>query len=177
MILGGLDLGTNAGWSKWAWEYEPNLGYSVVTDPQLLESGVYEMKQAMELRGEVGRWAAYRTLLNEKMGDVEALFYERVPPAAHTGGHAAHIYGGLLATLQLWADDNGIRLQHVSIQAAKRALTGKSNASKEDMVKAAVRLFSVHIIKPDQADAVGVALAGIRGMHRGEYLWQQQTTE
>lgn len=177
---GGLDLGTNAGWCVINWTPLAHLrpvdtlrGASVM--PSLLASGAYSLRRALELTGEAGRWDGYRSLLNEHMGDCDVIFYERVPPAAHTGGRAAHVYGGLLATLQLWAHDTGVRLQPITIQAAKRALTGSSSAKKEAMVRSAKRLLDLVHVTEDQADAIGVALAGVRGMYRKEYEWQKSS--
>lgn len=66
---------------------------------------------------------------------------------SHIGGIAL----GVAATL-------GVHHQIVSPSEAKRALTGKGNASKEQMIEAAWAGFGAKLSK-DMADALGVALA------------------
>lgn len=49
---------------------------------------------------------------------------------------------------------------------AKKALTGKGNASKEEMIAAAQRQFGLSLPK-DVADACGIALAGLAKYRKG----------
>jgi Holliday junction resolvasome RuvABC endonuclease subunit len=63
------------------------------------------------------------------------VYYEEV--AAHKGTAAAHIYGGLVATLQSFCEERNIPYCGVPVGTIKRYATGKGNANKEAMIAAA----------------------------------------
>ncbi len=48
----------------------------------------------------------------------------------HLGTDAAHCYGGFLAVLSAWCEENNIPYQGVNVKTIKRFITGKGNASK-----------------------------------------------
>ena len=47
-----------------------------------------------------------------------------------SGTDAAHVYGGLLATLTAWCEQRGIAYQGVPVGTIKRFIAGKGNADK-----------------------------------------------
>lgn len=151
----GLDLGTNTGWCVMM--YDPESGSCHID-----ASNCYQLTEMLKLHGPVGRWIGFLQLLSEYGGDCDAIVYERVPPSVHTGGRAAQVYGALQCTLELWAKEHDGNIIPVSIQAAKKALTGTGNASKRLMMAAAKKRFNTPIVSSDHADAIGVALAGIK---------------
>lgn len=63
---------------------------------------------------------------------VTHVFYEEV--RRHAGTDAAHRYGGLLATLTAWCEENKIPYQGVPVGTIKKNFTGNGNASKELMI-------------------------------------------
>lgn len=164
----GLDLGTKAGYTKAEFVRGELLSLVVASH--------YDLKDAFRRGGSVARWTGYRTLLGELDADVDAFFFEDVPEAAHTGAGAARVHGGLRATLELFARDNKRRIQGVSIQAAKRALTGSGAANKKMMKTAAFKRFGVAdpTTSGDVADSLGVLLAGVQRFYAGEYAWSQE---
>ncbi len=68
---------------------------------------------------------------------------------------AAHVYGGLVATLTAWCEHHGIPYAGVPVGTWKRDLTGKGNADKA-AVMAAVRELGYAPETQDEADALGV---------------------
>jgi hypothetical protein len=157
VIVVGLDLGTASGYVRAMYNIERGI-HDARSDeffnPRIVGVGTYKLASAR-------RWVGYRTLLSEIAGDAHAIYYEDVPSAVHVGGTAARIHGGLRATLELFSHDNKIKLYGVSIQKAKRALTGSGGAGKELMVRAARKRFGC-IVDHNAADALGVLLAGVQ---------------
>lgn len=151
-----VDLGTNTGWAVMELDGEDSPRFDIVT------SNTYRLKKMLELHGSVGRWLGFLLLLSEYGGDADFITYENVPSAVHVGAQAARVYGGLLATLELWCKEHHKELVPVTIQEAKKALTGSRKASKQMMVNAARKRFgTVPIVDHNQADAIGVACAGL----------------
>jgi len=106
------------------------------------------------------RWVKLRmSLLRLTKGPspFDLIVYEEI--AAHKGTAAAHIYGGLVAHVQLWCKENDIRYTGVPVGTIKKHATGKGNAGKMQMVKAANDKFDF-VVEPlgekdhDIADAL-----------------------
>lgn len=86
---------------------------------------------------------------------VEHVLYEEVH--AHRGTRAAHIYGGFLAVLAIWADSHGIPMTPVGVGTIKRRITGKGNASKQEVMAACkARGYTPRTF--DEADALALLL-------------------
>lgn len=77
----------------------------------------------------------------------------------HKGVDAAHIYGGLMATLQAWCErqDPPVPYEGVSVQNIKKFATGKGNANKI-AVMTAVEELGYRCDTDDEADAVALLL-------------------
>jgi Holliday junction resolvasome RuvABC endonuclease subunit len=97
--------------------------------------------------------------------------YERV--RRHVGTSAAHVYGGLLATLERF--DFGQRdldypaeLMPVEISVWKKATVGQGNATKLDVQSWARRRFRYKATTEDEADALAIAEA-VRRIRAKEY--------
>lgn len=104
------------------------------------------------------RYLRFRHWLTETLhlaGGFEQIAFEEV--RRHAGVDAAHVYGGLLATLTAWAEHHGIPYQGVPVGTWKKALTGKGNACKADVV-AAVKSLGYAPGTEDEADALGILL-------------------
>lgn len=156
----GHDLGTNAGYVIGRVEGS-NVPKRWVTFTQ---HGVLNLSADDKALGEVGRWLAYRELLRYIGKGVSAFAFENVTSAVHTGGHAARMHGAYRAIMQTTLHDMGVPLLPVSIQAAKRAMTGSGGVRKSLMKLALRKRFGLidGSAAGDMADAVGVLLAGLQ---------------
>jgi len=63
-----------------------------------------------------------------------AIYFEEV--RRHLGVDAAHVYGGFLATLTAWCEDQEVPYQGVSVATIKKHATGKGNAKKPEIIDA-----------------------------------------
>ncbi len=86
-------------------------------------------------------------------GELEAIYFEEI--RAHRGVDAAHVYGGLVATLTAWAEHHQIPYAGVPIGSWKRTLAGKGNADKPT-VMAAVQALGYTPETQDEADALAI---------------------
>ena len=122
MIL-ALDLGTRAGWA---------IGGS----SQPTSSGYEDFKNS-RFQGGGMRYLRFRQWLEEiyMLHSIDAVYFEEV--RRHRGVDAAHVYGGLLAQLTAWCEENTIPYQGIPVGTIKKHATGKGNASKEFMILAA----------------------------------------
>lgn len=81
--------------------------------------------------------------------------YEGVMQHGADGVYAQHKYGGFMATLQSLCEDAKVPYFGLGVGEIKKFWTGKGNASKEDMIKAAWKRG--HNPKDDnEADALAV---------------------
>ena len=91
-------------------------------------------------------------------GPINAIWFEEV--RRHAGTDAAHVYGGLMATLTAWAELRGVPYQGVPVGTIKLHATGKGNAPKEAMITAArARGFSP--ADDNEADAIALLIWAI----------------
>ncbi len=91
----------------------------------------------------------------EVTGGIDAVYFEEV--RRHIGTDAAHVFGGLLATLTSWCEGHGIPYQGVPVGTIKRFATGKGNADKKAMI-AAVRERGFEPADDNEADAIAILL-------------------
>ncbi|MBF0439379.1 MAG: hypothetical protein HQL93_09690 [Magnetococcales bacterium] len=83
----------------------------------------------------------------------DIIYFEEV--RSHVGTTAAHVYGGFLAHLTAWAEQNKIPYQGVPVGTIKQHATGKGNAGKPAMIAAMVA--KGHAPKDDnEADALAI---------------------
>ena len=83
----------------------------------------------------------------------ERVYFEEV--RAHLGVDAAHVYGGLLATLTAFCEGLSIPYEGVPVGGIKKHATGKGNASKE-AVMAAMLERGYCPFNFDEADALAL---------------------
>lgn len=144
-----LDLGTDTGWAV-----SPGVGAIV--------SGTWRNK-GRNARYEGGgmRYLRFRQHLDElhAASPVDAVYFEEV--RRHRGTDAAHVYGGMLATLTAWCEQNGVPYQGIPVGEIKKHLTGKGNADKSAMI-AAVQALGYDVTDDNEADAIALALL-VRG--------------
>lgn len=90
--------------------------------------------------------------------DLSAIYFEEV--RRHIGTDAAHIYGGLLATLTAWCEQRGIAYQGVPVGTIKKFIAGKGNADKQAVI-GAVRTRGYKPVDDNEADAIAILLWAI----------------
>ncbi len=123
-------------------------------DGQLL-SGTWDLSPR-RLDSPGVRWLKLRRALDELAGDdlVELLAFEE---AYQKGNIAAHIYGGVIATLQTWAEHRQVTYAALHAGSVKKRATGKGNAKKPDMIRAAKRRWpDQRVDDENQADALWI---------------------
>ena len=168
-----LDLGRSCGWA-------------LLEDGHIL-SGTKEFRPGRHT-GAGMEFVQFRSWLSDFHADslqdhrLDRIYYEEVH--RHLGTHAAHVYGAFWGTLTAWCQTHEVPFEGVPVATIKRHATGKGNANKEAMVRAAV----VHgwsskaaSLTDDEADALAL-LDYARAILKGESLaqetgapWQRQT--
>lgn len=119
-----------------------------------LDSGVWDLTpQRHESCGM--RFVRLRKYLKEchEVFNFEMIAYEEV--SRHIGTYSAHIYGGIIAIIQEFCEKKEIDYIGIPVSTIKKHATRKGNANKENMMKAARRLYpDAEIIDDNHADAL-----------------------
>ncbi len=143
-----LDLGTTTGWAT-------SIDGKLHWGHWSLKGGRYE--------GGGMRYLRFRSQLVQTykfLGRIDVVYFEEV--RRHLGTDAAHIYGGLLATLTAWCEEQHIAYQGIPVGTIKKHATGKGNANKMQMIIAAVdRGWNTN--DDNEADALWLLDCAIRG--------------
>lgn len=137
-----LDLGTTTGWA--------------LRDPTgRITSGSQSFKPRRFEGGGMRflRFKRWLTELKAHADGIDALVFEEV--RRHVSTDAAHVYGGFLATLTAWCEHHGIPYQGVPVGTIKKHVTGKGNASKDEMM-AAMRARGYLPTDDNEADALAL---------------------
>lgn len=135
-----LDLGTKTGWA--------------IRIDGMAQSGVQNFKGGRYEGGGM-RYLRFRQWLAEIQTSTQfdAVYFEEV--RRHVGTDAAHVYGGLLATLTAFCEENNIAYAGVPVGTIKKHITGKGNAKKDMMIKA-VTSRGHNPQDDNEADAIGI---------------------
>lgn len=142
-----LDLGTTTGWAM-------QLAGGVI------ESGTTSFRPSRYDGGGM-RYLRFRGWLASVAADaagIEAIYFEEV--RRHIGTDAAHLYGGFLAMLTAWCEQNSIPYEGVPVGTIKRHVTGKGNADKTAVVEA-IRARGFKPADDNEADAIAILLWAI----------------
>ena len=99
------------------------------------------------------RFKRWLSELHQAVGDIHAVYFEEV--RRHAGVDAAHVYGGLLATLTSWCEHHNIPYQGVPVGTIKKHATGKGNAGKTEVI-AAMCSRGHDVVDDNQADALAL---------------------
>ena len=142
-----LDLGTTTGWALRGHDGLITSG-TVCFRPRRFDGGGMRYL----------RFTNWLTEIDRLSGPVEAIWFEEV--RRHAGTDAAHVYGGLMATLTAWAELRGVPYEGVPVGTIKRHATGKGNAAKQAMIDA-VRARGFDPADDNEADAIAVLLWAI----------------
>ena len=141
-VMLALDLGTTTGWALHGID-------------GLITSGTASFRPGRFDGGGMRylRFTNWLTEIDRLSGPVAAIWFEEV--RRHAGTDAAHVYGGLMATLTAWAELRGVPYEGVPVGAIKRHATGKGNAPKEAMI-AAARARGFSPADDNEADAIAI---------------------
>jgi hypothetical protein len=137
-----IDLGTTTGWA-------------LKSADGLITSGTVSFRPSRYDGGGM-RYLRFQNWLGEMdrlSGPIVTVFYEEV--RRHAGTDAAHVYGGLMATLTAWAEMRGVPYQGVPVGTIKKSATGKGNANKQAMIDAA-RARGFFPKDDNEADAIAI---------------------
>lgn len=117
-------------------------------------SGTWNLKPSRWDGGGM-RFVKFRARLDEILNayGLTHVFYEEV--RRHAGTDAAHVYGGLLATLTAWCEEHHIPYQGLPVGTIKKRFTGNGNASKELMIAECVRR-GFDPCDDNEADAIAI---------------------
>lgn len=137
-----LDLGTTTGWALRPRNGEIAHGF-VILKPQRFEGGGMRYLRFKRWLSEVQSMAS----------DIHTVYFEEV--RAHVGVDAAHVYGGLMATLTTWCEHHNVPYQGVPVGTIKKHATGKGNAGKDEVV-AAMRAKGHPVTDDNEADALAL---------------------
>jgi Holliday junction resolvasome RuvABC endonuclease subunit len=137
-----IDLGTTTGWALRARDSQVAHGF-VSFKTQRFEGGGMRYLRFKRWLSEVGTLS----------GEINAVHFEEV--RRHAGVDAAHVYGGLMATLTTWCEHHNIPYQGVPVGTIKKHATGKGNASKDEVI-AAMRAMGHAVTDDNEADALAI---------------------
>lgn len=140
-VLLALDLGTTTGFCVGV------LGRS--------NSGTATFKPS-RFEGGGMRFVRFRRWLNEiaaAHGPFDQIAFEEV--RRHAATDAAHVYGGLMATLTAWCEENRVPYEGVPVGTIKKHWTDKGNADKATMM-AEARRRGLNPVDDNEADAMAL---------------------
>ena len=141
-VILALDLGQTTGWA-------------VRNADSVITHGTVQFRPGRHEGGGMPflRFRAWLQELDEAVDGIDAVFFEEVH--GHRGTAAAQIYGGFLAHLTAWAEMNKVPYEGVPVGTIKRHITGKGNATKEEVI-AAVRAKGFSPVDDNDADALAL---------------------
>jgi hypothetical protein len=124
-----------------------------------IESGTVSFRPSRYDGGGM-RYLRFRGWLDGVAADagVGVVHYEEI--RRHLSTDAAHVHGGLLATLTSWCEQRSIPYQGVPVGTIKRFITGKGNADKQAVIDA-VRARGFQPKDDNEADAIAILLWAI----------------
>lgn len=142
-----LDLGTITGWAMRGHDGQITSGTASFRPRRFDGGGMRYL-----------RFVNWLTELDQLAGPIATIWFEEV--RRHAGTDAAHVFGGLLATLTSWAELRGIPYGGVPVGTIKKFATGKGNANKAAMIDAA-RAKGFSPADDNEADAIAILLWAI----------------
>lgn len=137
-----LDLGTTTGWALQTRDAHITHGF-VSFKSQRFEGGGMRFL----------RFKHWLAEIKTMTGEINAVYFEEV--RRHVGVDAAHVYGGLMATLTTWCEHHRIPYQGVPVGTIKKHATGKGNAGKAEVI-AAMRALGHPVTDDNEADALAI---------------------
>jgi Holliday junction resolvasome RuvABC endonuclease subunit len=143
-VVLALDLGTTTGWAMSL----PDAG---------IVSGTVSFRPSRYDGGGMRyvRFQAWLDGVADDTPEIAAIHFEEV--RRHVSTDSSHIYGGLLATLTAWCEQQSIAYQGVPVGTIKRFITGRGNADKAAVIEA-VRARGYSPADDNEADAIAILL-------------------
>lgn len=89
------------------------------------------------------------------------IVYEHVN--RHLGTIAAHVYGGFLAILLLFAYENNYKVYPLSVQQIKKYISDNNRASKQEVIDSVNNKLKINIKNDNIADAIAIYLCHTKG--------------
>ncbi len=132
-------------------------GFALQTADGAIVSGTVSFRPSRYDGGGI-RYLRFRGWLDSMAQDaagIGVVHFEEV--RRHLSTDAAHVHGGLLATLTAWCEQRSIAYQGVPVGTIKRYVTGKGNADKAAVI-AAVRARGFNPADDNEADALAILL-------------------
>jgi len=156
IVILALDLGTTTGWALRSANGPVAHGFVSFKSQRFEGGGMRYLR--------FGRWLADMLALSGQQSGLQtgsqtnltgigAVYFEEV--RRHLGVDAAHVYGGLLATLTAWCEHHQIPYQGVPVGTIKRHATGKGNAGKAEVI-AAMKALGHPVTDDNEADALAL---------------------
>ena len=152
LVILALDLGTTTGWALRSANGPVAHGFVSFKSQRFEGGGMRYLR--------FGRWLTDMLTLNApktgaqaNLTGIGAVYFEEV--RRHLGVDAAHVYGGLLATLTAWCEHHQIPYQGVPVGTIKRHATGKGNAGKAEVI-AAMKALGHPVTDDNEADALAL---------------------
>ena len=152
LVILALDLGTTTGWALRSANGPVAHGFVSFKSQRFEGGGMRYLR--------FGRWLADMLALSgsqtgsqANLTGIGAIYFEEV--RRHLGVDAAHVYGGLLATLTAWCEHHQIPYQGVPVGTIKRHATGKGNAGKAEVI-AAMKALGHPVTDDNEADALAL---------------------
>ena len=113
----------------------PLAGQCLIRPAEVISGTISFKQQRFEGGGMVFlRFKRWLTGLEESCGGIDAIYFEEV--RRHLGVDAAHKYGGFMANLTAWCEHHKIPYQGIPVGTIKKHITGKGNASKDEVINA-----------------------------------------
>lgn len=143
-VILALDLGTTTGWAMAL----PDGG--IVSGTVSFRPSRYDGGGMRYLR-----FRAWLQGISDDTPSIAAIHFEEV--RRHLSTDAAHVHGGLLATMTAWCEEQAVAYQGVPVGTIKRFIAGKGNAHKA-AVMSAVRERGYSPADDNEADAIAILL-------------------
>ncbi len=147
-----LDLGTMTGWA-------------LFNPPGTTLSGRWDLKPR-RFDGGGMRFVRFRGNLDDlaETVNIRQVCFEEV--RRHAATDAAHVYGGLMATLTAWCEERSIPYEGVPVGTIKKSWTGNGAAKKDAMI-AEARKRGYEVIDDNEADALAILDLKLKEMRGG----------
>jgi hypothetical protein len=156
LVILALDLGTTTGWALRSANGPVAHGFVSFKSQRFEGGGMRYLRFGRWLADMLalsGQQSGSQTGSQTNLAGIGAIYFEEV--RRHLGVDAAHVYGGLLATLTAWCEHHQIPYQGVPVGTIKRHATGKGNAGKAEVI-AAMKALGHPVTDDNEADALAL---------------------
>lgn len=142
-----IDLGTKMGWAL----SQRKRKVSTIT------SGTINFVNDRYQGGGM-RYLKFQKWLNDllsQVGKIDEIYFEEV--RRHVGTRDSQVYGGFMATLTAWCEENKIPYLGEPVKTIKKFITGSGNANKQAVIDA-VKALGYNPEDDNEADAIALLL-------------------